>query len=294
MESVFLVCSRPFMESDGPNSLQHVRASVPTAPHLSSQCNTMSILNFLTQDEIDELSEDPQTAFMELVNIAQRSLSKQTKDLDTDDRNQWEIREDFRHSFMNVVIASAKDFNVEPFVSMSVPRRSDYREIDYTEFKADVDHYITQLVLRNSSRSRTESVVISQQTKDDIRSYIVGLRSCIENANLSEAKRSVLLDKLRAFEEQLEKKRLKTAEVAMFVFTVLGVPGSLWASYEITAKLTNNIMRTVAEAQAAEMETRRLPSAEPYKALSPPRADPAPRVRRASKPNYDLDDDLPF
>ena len=51
-------------------------------------------------------------------------------------------------------------------------------------------------------------------------------------------------------------------------------------------------MQTVAEAKAAEDETRQLPSATPLKALSAPRK-PTPE-RAASGFDSDLEDDVPF
>lgn len=71
----------------------------------------MTILNFVSQDELDDLDDDPRIAFMTLVNHAQRSLAEQTKRLDPQD--EWE-REELRHSFINVVIAAAVRFDGNP------------------------------------------------------------------------------------------------------------------------------------------------------------------------------------
>jgi len=91
----------------------------------------MTILNFVSQDDLDDLDDDPRIAFMTLVNHAQRSLAEQTKRLDPQD--EWDQREKLRHSFMNVVIAAAKRFEIEPFVSMEVPRLSDFKQTLITD-----------------------------------------------------------------------------------------------------------------------------------------------------------------
>ena len=88
---------------------------------------------------------------------------------------------------MNVVVAAAKRFEIEPFVSMQVPRLDKFKENDHRQFIADVDHYVTQLMLDNSIRARGDSVVILPKSKDRIRSYIHGLRQCLEQANMTEA-----------------------------------------------------------------------------------------------------------
>lgn len=108
--------------------------------------------------------------------------------------------------------------------------------------------------------------------------------------SMSAAEREALLKKLDAFESELEKRRLNMMAVTRLTYLVLNVPGTVWASVDITLKLTTNIMQTVAEAKAAEEETKQLPAAAPPKALSAPCKPPTPR------PPFDdnLDDDVPF
>jgi len=257
----------------------------------------MTILNFVSQDELDDFEDDPRIAFMTLVNHAQRRLAEQTERLDPRDVSQWEQREELYHSFMNVVIAAAKQFEIEPFVSMEVPRFSDFKHnVDHREFKAVLDHYITQLMLDNSIRAKRDSVAILPNSKDRIRSYVHGLRQCIEQVNMTEPKREALLKKLDQFEAELEKRRLNILAVARVAFELLAIPGGVWASAEVANRLITNIMQTVAEAKSAEQETRQLAPIPPPKALSPPRAEkavPVPSFGRS--PSTDIiDDDIPF
>ncbi len=82
---------------------------------------------------------------------------------------------------------------------------------------------------------------------------------------MTESKRDSLLKKLDAFEAELEKRRLNMLTVARFAYLVLGVPGTLWASADITHKLATSIMQTVAEAKAEEDKTKQLPAVTPSK-----------------------------
>lgn len=252
----------------------------------------MSILDFVSQDELDDLDEDHRVAFMQLVNAAQRTLSAKIEGLDPDNQYEWQKAEELRYSFMNVVVAAAKRFEIEPFHSMEVPQYSNFREGDHRQFKSDLDHYVTQLILDNSLRSKRDSVEVLPKTKDQLRAYLNGLKQCIQNGNMTAAKRESLLKKLDAFEAELEKRRLNMLTVARFSYLILSIPGTVWASVDITHKLTSNIMQTVAEAKAAEDETKQLPAMAQPKALSAPRK-PAPPAR-ASAFSDDLDDDVPF
>jgi hypothetical protein len=56
----------------------------------------MSVLDFITQDELDDLDEDPRRAFMSIVTIAQRRLVEQTKGFDPQDQSEWEARQELR------------------------------------------------------------------------------------------------------------------------------------------------------------------------------------------------------
>lgn len=249
----------------------------------------MTILDFVTQDELDNLDEDPRMAFMTLVNHAQRRLSQQAERLDPNERSDWDRREELRHSFMNVVVAAAKRLEIEPFVSMDVPRQSNFGDKDYMQFKADLDHYITQLMLDNSIRSRQTSVEILHASKEKIRNYIRELRTCVENGNMPQSKRNALLEKLDRFEKELEKRRTSMVQVALLTYQILSVPGAVWASTDITHKLIHNVMHIVAIEKAREDETKQIGSSEAPKALSSPRPN-----EKAHTQKPDLDDEIPF
>lgn len=252
----------------------------------------MSILNFVNQDQLDDLDEDPKIAFMELVNIAQRSLHDQIKDLNEDDQNEWRQIENLRLSFMNVVLASAKRFEINPFVAMDVPKRNQFDTRDYEQFKYDLDHYVTQLILDNSLRSKSESVEILPKSKDTIRGYVRALRDCIENANMAENKREALLKKLDALETELEKRRVNMMNVARVAFALWAIPGSAWASYDVANKLISSLMHNVSEAKEAEDSLKKLPAKQAPKKLSAPRKA-QPIIGKGFGVD-DLDDDIPF
>jgi hypothetical protein len=249
----------------------------------------MSILNFVTQDQLDNLDEDPRTAFMELVNHAQRNLDEQVNKLDPDEQRQWHQIEDLRYSFMNVVIAAAKRYEIHPFVSMDVPHYSNYGNSEWRQFKADVDYYLTQLMLDNSIKSKKNSVAVLATSKDRIRSHLHALRNCVGKSHMPEEKQRDLLCKLDAFEKELEKKRVSLMAVTLLAFEVISIPGSLWATGEVANKLITTVMQVVAGDKAKEDEIRQLPATRSPKALLPPRVEKKP-TRKAP----DLDDEIPF
>lgn len=104
----------------------------------------MNIFDFLTQDEIDNLpDDDPEAAFTSFVRHAQRRLNERTEQLEQE--NDWRLIEEARYGFMNVVIAAGKKFEIEPFATLEIPRLEKFSADVHRQFKADLDHYLTQL-----------------------------------------------------------------------------------------------------------------------------------------------------
>jgi len=268
-----------------------IRVSVPSGAGL------MSIFSFVDQDELDNLDEDPRIAFMELANIVVRKLHEKTIHLDDNEQREWREIEELRFSCMNVLLAAAKRLEVEPFASMDVPPYDENRSSNWQTFKFDLEHYITQIVLDNSTRNRSGSVGLLPKTKDQIRSYIKGLRGCIEKGNMDEKKREALLSKLDALEQELEKRRVSMMTIAKIAYHLWAVPGSMYSSYDIANKLITNVMQTVAEAKAEEDAKKQIAAPAPVKALSAPRKSEPPQEWGGSKSTEwgsGLDDDIPF
>jgi hypothetical protein len=246
----------------------------------------MMIFDFITQDEMDDLpDDDPQAAFTRFVEIARRRLADFLRSLD-DDESGWHERKEAQHGFMNVVIAAAKRFEIKPLAKLEVPKASRFGSDDYDNFRTDLEHYLTQLLLSNSAREKRDSVLLTTEFKQTIRTYVFNLREIIEKSDaIDETKRRELLKHLADFEAALEKKRLSIMSVALVMIALAGAPGALGSSIDVANKLLLNILRTVGDAKHHDDAMRRLPSAAPVLAITGPREDPA---------TADMDDDIPF
>jgi hypothetical protein len=177
---------------------------------------------------------------------------------------------------------------------LSVPRLEKFDTQVHRQFKADLDHYLTQLLLDNSSRAKRDSVLVSPELKTTIRTYLHHLREAIDNAtDLSEARRNILLRKLAEFEAELEKKRLSLLAITILTITLLSAPGGLGTTADIATKLITNILRAVGEAKLADDEARRLPSSATPMAITGPRKNDIELVRKPPG-RGEMDDDIPF
>ncbi len=254
----------------------------------------MNVFDFFTQDELEDAPEEPALAFAYLVRIAQAKLHDRTKDFDEEDRTQWQWIEEARHGFMNTVVGLGKAYAIEPFASMDMPRYDEFNISIHRQFKADLDHYMTQLVVGNARRRQRESVKLSAESKETIRTHLHHIKTHLDKAPMPEAKRAILMKKLADFEAALEKDRLNLVVVGRVIFEVLSVSCNVLAlsDSDTLKRLITTVMADVAVAKASDDEQRRLPSIDPMPVMLPPRRE-EPKVEREDF-SADLDDEIPF
>ncbi|NNV19948.1 hypothetical protein EHE22_05835 [Ochrobactrum pseudogrignonense] len=256
----------------------------------------MQIFDFITPDELDDLPEDESAAFLEFVRIARGRLQERLSQLNPNDENDYDTFQDARHGFVNVVTATARRLNIEPFASMDVPRVKDLSYADYRQFVADVDHYMTQMLFDSRISRRQETVGLSNAAKDNIRTKLHHLREALERSECDERTRARLRARLDEFEKDLEKRRINILAVARVAIEILAVPGALAGTYDVSVKMINQIMQTVGEEKINEDERRRLPPVEKPAALMPPRAEEKKKRDADFGTGFsrDLDAEIPF
>jgi hypothetical protein len=255
----------------------------------------MNVFDFFTQDELDDAPEDGAQAFAYLVRIAQTRLADRCRALDDEDRIQYSMIEEARYGFMNTVVGLGKSLGVEPFRSMEVPRYDDFNESTHRQLRADIDHYLTQLVVGNARQARRDSIKVAPAVKETIRTHLHHIKVHLDKATMPEAKRATLHAKLAAFETALEKDRLNVLAVGRVVLEILSVSCNVLALADSATlqRLLTTVMVDVAEAKAADDEQRRLPPVEPIQAILPPRREEPKRGKRLDF-SADLDDEIPF
>jgi hypothetical protein len=260
----------------------------------------MNVYDLLTEEEMADAPEDNAMAFAYLVRIAQRRLDDFTRDLSWRDDDDREHIMRARYGFMSTMLGLGRTLEVEPFKSMEVPQFEDYDYSAERQFRHDLDHCLTQLVMGNVIRDRRNSIALTTDTKERIRSHIHHIKTAIDQADVSDAKRAALHSKLADFEAALEKGRLNLFAVSRVVFEILSVSANVAGLADSTSfnRLVHNIMTTVAVAKAADDENRRLPPPDAPKAILPPRAAvPKPKPKRTTALDdfsADLDDEIPF
>jgi hypothetical protein len=264
----------------------------------------MDIFDVFPGDELSDLPEDPQAAFMEIARRAERVLRERVSKLSSRDEEEWRLISAERHGFLNLVVAAGKRLGIGPFLEYEVPKTDSFRDIDFDEFKAELDHYVTQMALDNSIRARRDSVELPSATKDKVRAYIHQLKLLVDKLTIPDRDKRRLLRALEEFEKALDGKRLPLIKLTSIVLYVALLPGGLGESYNVMHELVDKVVHVIADAKQTEDDQRQLPAPEAPAMLMPPRkkeegfSGPPPRRRAsASAPAFEsggMDDDIPF
>jgi len=83
----------------------------------------MEYFDFIKPGELDDLPEDPKMAFARIVELAQARLTDRIGSIQGDERSDYELIQDARYGFQNVIIAIAKELGVTHGAITSAIRR---------------------------------------------------------------------------------------------------------------------------------------------------------------------------
>ena len=107
----------------------------------------MNIFDLVSKEELESLPEDPRQAFSEFSRFAYKRLNEHISKLDLNESYGWAEANEARSGFMNVVLGAARNFGVDPFAKMEMPRVEEVGEKEYKQFKADLDHYMGNYIV---------------------------------------------------------------------------------------------------------------------------------------------------
>lgn len=261
----------------------------------------MNIQNLVDPQVWEQLPEDPDAAFAFVVGFAQDradrrflDLKRAAEDLDGEHPDYTALR-DAQYGFMSSLIGVATGLEVGSFENYHLPSPGDFDNDYFRRFTSDLNHFLAQHAARSAVRGRQLSVKLEGKPAESVRSYLASLKEAVDTASMSDAKKASLHKKLKDFEAELDGgKRVNVVKVTLLAMEIMAVPGGLWASGEVVARLTTQMIRSFGEAKAVEDEAKLalLPSPDQKAIEGPTYDDPKPsRFRTAS---YDLNDDIPF
>jgi hypothetical protein len=228
----------------------------------------------ITDEEIEQLPDDPELAFVGFEKILRERLNERIHEAS---QEQWGNTEPYYLEYINKVLAAARTYEISTLKDCEVPKVNSNIYQAYERFSADVDHFTTQIRIRRAGRNRQNSVGLDGNTKTKIHSYIQKIRIILDKAELPESKRDLLFSKLDAFVLEVDKARTNLQSVSAVYLTVCTVIGEGFNKLEPVRRFINSIAALIGKAKEAEDSLRALPS--PTKLLESPRRQlPAPEA----------------
>ncbi|RYF29839.1 MAG: hypothetical protein EOO23_06475 [Comamonadaceae bacterium] len=256
----------------------------------------MNIAELILPEEWAELPDDDEEAFARIITLAQPRLRERVQSAQewAERSNDWSGVTDAQHGFMSSLIGVAKGYKIDAFADRHMPRPGDWDDNSNREFQSELNHFVAQVTARSAIRSRQSSVAMDLKSKDRLRAYLHGLKTEIDKSNLSEPKKIALLERLAAFEKELDGRRINVLAVTLLVMQIVGIPGSVWASHEVVQRLAGNVIQCVGEAKIVEDEAAAARLPVPLLQITAVKFDDPKPAPKLSRETYDLNDDIPF
>lgn len=245
--------------------------------------------DFVTQDEIDDLPDDPENAFATLASHALRRVKAMRT------ATKWEEFRGQAYQFVRFIEAAMRQFDID---GLGLPIVDNIHTIslgDYNQALADLQAYITAANLRASLRTRRDSVSLSPEAKAKIRAQIAKIRNVIDrDERLLDGGKSKLHVKLTEFEAALEKSRLNFGILAGAAIVIVGTVASAAtvADSQSVNKLFAGIWKEVAAAKEQE-EQRKIPLLE-YQVPILPSNNRQLLIEGPEEEEPSPDDEIPF
>jgi hypothetical protein len=242
----------------------------------------------ITDEELAQLPDDPELAFVEFERIMRARLDEQENMAECGEYS----AEPYQLEYMIKVRAAAKEYSIEALKDWRVPPVPEDIAGACRSFIADVDSYTTTIRIRQAPRNRRNSVGLDGNTKTKIHHHIEQIRSAIEQADLPEPKRDSLFKKLHVFALEVDKSRTSLdAGMAIYIAICDGI-GQGFNKLEPARRFIDSIAALLGRAKDVEDSQRpSLPSPRERKRIDAPRKLLEPPAGPQWSPD---DDEIPF
>lgn len=241
----------------------------------------------LIQVNIDDLSDDPELAFTELVDQFDDLMKR-----DLQENGDNEVGRQILVEHMNNVLAAARALDIDFFRGWSLPA---YNEVytAHSEFSLAVKRYVLEIKIRKKRVTKIYSVALDSATRTKIQHYIKLIRDILEQSDLSERKRNALFAKLNAFAADVDRNRTRFENAMLAIIDLTDVARRGTETLKPITDLVNAITGLIGEAKSAEPESEKLPAPEERKKIEGPKTalSKEPEPRRIGR---EMDDEIPF
>ncbi len=250
----------------------------------------------LTQADLDDLPEDPQTRFIAIHELCTGRFDEAMKGVPNDE--QWRARQ-LERRYASILLASGKALEIEAIASLRMPDVFNGNEDEFGDFIHNVEHVVTQIMHGNSLRKYRNSIELHGSTKDRLFALAQLMREHVERLDLPDARKDALIEHVNRFILELSKRRLSIAAIGVLLMHVTLAAGEIAEGGTALLHLGQEMFTAYAHAQQEQdrERARQLPrgDATPTLLIASNNASPPPLSRPVSESySADLEDEIPF
>ncbi|MGO8865352.1 MAG: hypothetical protein ACLQME_02515 [Alphaproteobacteria bacterium] len=235
------------------------------------------------EDLYSDLPDDPELAFLYLESGFRETCESELNIQDGAPSSLCYV------AYITKVLAAIAELGLEaPFKTQPLPSIASADFSTYSEFRRDVDHYITTLRIRHGLRSKRFSVKFDQATKVKIRRYLDKIREVVDKLEVEQLKKDALYSRLNALADEVNRDRTRFEVYGAMAVAAAGVLGDMAEKAEPVRKWLESIGKLIWGAKEDE-DMQRLAPPPKRKALPGPAAQGAKEAKGGPD-----DDDIPF
>lgn len=240
----------------------------------------------ITDEEIADLPEDPQLAFVTLERILRERVQEEERHAD-----QNHDVESFRIEYINRTVAAAKIYDIDALSQWKVPRVGENIYRAYIQFTHDVDYVTMQIRIQTAPQKKRGSVGLDQNDKTKIHHYIGNIKEIVDKSDLIEDKKDKLYEKLNDLALEVDKNRTRLETVAAVFMTLCSGIGQGFSKLEPARRWLDSIATVMERAKDLEnIAQPKIPPPSARKRLEAPRK----QLPESKALTDELDDDIPF
>jgi hypothetical protein len=240
-------------------------------------------VSYISREQMNDLPDDPDEAFVELEEIARSHYRDECATLGED-----ESYIPMKHRYMSTVLPAVHFYKIDALAFWDRPNeKTRYQHDHYDKFMDDVDYCVSDLKLRIVTRSRQHSVALDADAKSKLRQMLNHIRETVDKLDISVAKKEALFKRINALQDEIDRDRTRYQAFAALMIEVCDDAGKAAKRLEPVVRLVERVGNALGIAKRAEDAQPKLPPHNEPKKLEPP---------KLKKNGFDkaLDDEIPF
>jgi len=241
----------------------------------------------ITDDELFNLPEDKELAFLEIEQILLNNFNEEKK-------KKWSLINEAsaRLEYMSSVMAAVEGLELDILREWEISSAG-FASHNFGKFLSNVKHHKLKIRIKSQPRNRRYSVSLDGATKTKIHHYIHLIKTILEESELSEEKKESLYKKINDFINEVDKNRTGFQAGMALLVSMTSAIGEAVEKLEPARKWVDSIAALLGKAKEAEEALRPgLPTSEQLKRLAPPEEN----LASPQKENGQADDlaEIPF